>query len=454
MRWLVIPFLLLVAGCPRTQAVSERNTPSNERQPSEYQQPPPPYHGEAVRYVEECLNSATDAGSPLLEQCWEVIGRLQTAGTAPEMQAVRDVIIGYINEGADPLPRALVSAWATLEPDNGLSFIQRVLEAGEFRYLSSLEYQPELLRKAIAGLDLETLSNSQAHLVIRLLAGTMKLPSSDLPVWHSLSQHPDADVRLRAIGYLMQHGQTTSEQQNQVKQALTSKALDDLAGAIEAVRLSGDGTWAGSLVPLVAQTEMGLPAEDNQRDFRELYGAYALAYLPGAQADHMRAKLLQAADPQIRWQARLGQLLHGDPAPWQMSVAQLSVEDKELWLALEPPEAVHMDLLGTYEDTLGGSVAVRIKAAEHMNRYGAYSSDNRVVQVVMGLLEDESADVRAIAWETAAELDFPVKTQAELVLAQETRPGIERLAAALFLLKQSDRARLATGVYTPGKGSG
>jgi hypothetical protein len=84
---------------------------------------------------------------------------------------------------------------------------------------------------------------------------------------------------------------------------------------------------------------------------------------------------------------------------------------------------------------------VRLKAALHLNRYGAYASDKELGEILGKLMQDKVEQVGAQAWHSAALIRLPgFGEQAQKTLDDAAAPPSVRLAAAFYELKLAEPA--------------
>jgi hypothetical protein len=438
MRWLVLLILLLplMGGCPAPErAEREVNAaPSAESQlESGSEAELAAARQLAVDFLLASLEDPVSNGNAPLGPVWEITARLN--GPAD----FKEAILRQVADAKDKPPQELAAAWLAYEPDKATQLILEKLKEGRFDFLASLYHAPAAGIDLLAQLELES---SNAPFAISTFAlidswGIESVPTDELV--KSLALHEDFRIRLMATGELIARGLASDMQVDEVLEALSSGNLDELSAAAEAVKRSADGKLAGHLVPLVAQHELGEVAEQADKDVKALYVAYALTYLPGEQAAHMRKRLLGSVDPAIRWQARLGQLLYGDPGFWENAVTEQGVDLEEMWIALSPASTWHADLLPTLKKAAGSeNPQTRLRAAQQLNRYGSLPSNSMLAEMADRLLPDLEPEVKAATWRAAAELCLPGFTsRATAVLKGADEQPLVRLAAAHYLLAAS-----------------
>jgi hypothetical protein len=269
------------------------------------------------------------------------------------------------------------------------------------------------------------------------------LRQSDLPLLRALAGQEDPRSRLRAIGYLLALGAASEQQLGELKAALRSERINELSAAVEACRISRDEALAAVLVSAVAKIPLSTDAREGQVQLEStsLYASYALTYLPGEQAGLLRSKLLDASDVRVRWQARLGELLHGNPLPWYQAMEGGRPEsEQDLWLALQPDAVMHPSLLLTYKQLAGSADPERrLLVARHLNRYRAAASERLLRETLEILLTDKQPEIVVDAWHSAAECRVPgFEQQAQRLLDDTAQLPMLRLGAAYYLLRMAE----------------
>ena len=436
---LLLCALLLLNGCPKTSADGSSSPGTTARQSQSQTQPAAVSYPAAARdYLLASLRQPTEDGYPPLGPVWQVIARLKHGGDDPEMAELIRQVTGTVEAaGGEPVPE-LVTAWLAIDPEQATDFIAAKLMDGEEGYLDALAYRPETALALFAEQDPLALSESGRLYLMRMLVAWSPLSAEYTPLLSQLAKAPEPSVRLQAIGMLVALDAADEEQWQELWHAGHDEG-GDLEAAVEGIRLSGDGGFAEALVPHAVKVQLGEAAE-LKRSNEALYAAYALTFLPGEQARLMRGKLLHATDPMIRWAARLGELLHGEPRAWQEAIAAEGVSSQAMLVALQPRQVMHPDLLPTYGQLVEqADPNLRALAAGQLNRYAPYTSNPAVVEIAQGLTTDPQPSVRAAAWNTCAELELPGQADSALaVLADESEPGEVRLAAAAYLMLQAD----------------
>ncbi|MCC7477758.1 hypothetical protein IT575_04805 [bacterium] len=197
--------------------------------------------------------------------------------------------------------------------------------------------------------------------------------------------------------------------------------------------------------------ELKVDPKSGQTSFEILYTMYALAFLPGEQADLLRGRLVDAPDPNVAWHARLGELLAGRPEPWD-SALERDGFSHQVWMALQTREAASPLLLKTYEKGASSEAgADRVDTARQLERFKLLdpsalgAEDNRLVALLELLTKDALDPVRQMAWFSAAELRVPrLGAEARRIVQTDSEPPVLRLAACYAALNL-----LAHGVELP-----
>lgn len=445
---LILPTLLmlLLAACPATR---EADTEQPESQPpaavadadaaAADASEAAPYSTAVLEYVEQCLGHPTEPGYPPLEPVWLVIAQLNRLAETPAAGSLCAAVSRMVQQAGDAPPPQLVAAWLACEPEPAQAFIAGSLAGGDPRYIDSLSFSPESGREVLGAMKLSELEADLAQRIVRLIIRWPRQAGGDGPLLGQLADHANATARLQAIGLLAALDEASERQLKELGDAVRA-ADETLPAAAEGIRLSGDGDLAGALVTLAAKANLGDEDPEAARQREVLYASYALTGLPGEQARLLRRKLLGAVDPTVRWQARLGELLHGEPSYWDEAVVARGVDDPEMWMALDPPEAWHALLL----PTLARAVAqpgTRIAAAAQLNRYGALASDRGVIELVDELLSDAEAGVHGAAWLAAGTLGLWDQAEgAEAAALDEAVDPAVRIAAAFCALRAAEGA--------------
>jgi hypothetical protein len=389
-----------------------------------------------VDYVAASLrNPATDEHAALA-QTWDAIAHLAD-GSAFTAQLTEQ--LGRL---ADAPPVELVGAWLAADPEAAGEWIAARVKEEKYLYLQSLEAQPTLGRYVLRRLALDLPNKASADGIMDLLRDWEPLDGNFAELLDNMDDFPEPRTRLRAIGYLLALGKASDGQLAELKEALHSHKINELSAAAEACRISGDERLASALVNHAALTPAAADEGkgESQPGSTNKYAAYALTFLPGEQAALLRRKLLEAKDEQVQWQARLGELLHGDPKPWYDALLKTKTDNPALWLALQPVGVADPALLLTYQAAAASKNAeTRLKAAQQLNRYGAHASDKLVRQVLIKLMADDVEQVAAEAWRSAAllRLDGFGNTAQQLLDDPKQLPSL-RLGAAFYQLKLAE----------------
>lgn len=397
---------------------------------------PVSYPPMALEYLNATLRDPATAQHSDLSQAWAAVASLSNAAPLASTigQQVRTVAAG-------PLP-PLIAAWISANPDEASAWLIVQLNQGKYPYLQALADQPETGRIVLRKLKLDATSKQLDDGVMNLLSRWEPLRAEDAPLLQPLAASADPATKFRAIGYLISIGKASDGQLDELKQALASDKNSILAPAVEACRICHDERLGGALVTRTALIPLG-PEDTSggaQHDSTALYISYALSYTPGAQAKLLRQKLLGAVDSQVRWQVRLGELLHGDIQPWYDAVLKVPDTDRGLWITLQPEGVADPALLQTYKKAAASSTDdVRLRVALQLNRYGAYTSDKLVGEILGKLMQDKVMQIRAQAWNSAAMLHLDgFGAEAQRTLDDSGAAPAVRLAAALYELKLAE----------------
>lgn len=322
----------------------------------------------------------------------DLIAKLPTASAA----LFKDAIAGQVGAGAQ-LDRHQLAEWLAVDPAAARPQIAAGVATGNAQCMMALIDNAAVGRELIDGLQVEPQDTQTANLCLDLLRTWGGAQASDEPLLHQLAQSEDKTVEYRAAGYLLALGAGGDAEFDLLKSAVLARGKDWI-GAIEGIKISGDPRFADVLVQLVSETKLndeGAPAEDETEPAAstpELLAAYAVSYLPGEQAEYMRKKLLNAASPELRWHARLGELLHGDAQPWNDAVDAEGLGDQKLWVVLEPPEALHNELVPFYAQAAQSDNAMeRGKAALQLSRYNGVASAQQLASILEGLIAQPAA---------------------------------------------------------------
>jgi hypothetical protein len=412
---------------------------------------PVSYPPMVVDYVNATIREPATVQHADLGQAWDAVANLSNA--SPFAGTIGQQVK---TTAAGPVP-PLIAAWVSADPEEAAAWLIVQLGQGRYPYLAALATQPAAGRVILHQVKLDNPSRQLGNGVCDLLRSWEPLRAEDIPLVKPLAESTEPATRLRAIGYLLALGAASEAQVEELKQALGSAKNSEIAPAAEACRICQDERLASALVTPAALIKLGAeePA-DAQHDSIALYTAYALTYLPGGQAKLLRQKLLGAADTQVRWQARLGELLHGDMQPWYDAVLKASDDDRSLWLALQPEGVAHPDLLPTYRKAAASPHdEVRLRVAEQLNRYRGYTSDKAVGEIVGKLIKDKVPAVAAQSWHSAALLHLAgFGAEAQHALDDSKTDPKVRLAAGFYQLKLAEPAPSAPESAQPDKTAG
>ena len=432
---LLLCTLSLLAGCPK-RTTDGGSAGQGSGLPS--------YPDDALSYLKESLLKPADDTHPPLAESWDVVARLEQIGEDPEL---RKSIADFIDENRQEPPYQLVGAWLVTDPAAAEAFLSERLAAGDAGMVGALTASPARAKEILGGLQLGEASEQLGLRIINLKRAWPSDQQLPVEVLQQLSGHASDEVALQAIGLLIAQGEASAEQRDRLITALASGELRSIAAAAEGAHFSKDAALADELVPLVANTPLSGGAEaaaGNDQQMRQRYGSYALAWLPGAQAEQMRVKLISARDPLIAWHARLGQAINGDPEAWLTALLNKDIDDSSMWTALEAPEAVAPDILITYEmASASGEMRVRGRSAVHLARYAGIADPAQANEILANLVADTEPEVAAAAWRSAALFaDASLEPVAHEVIADESAAPTKRMAAAYYLLRQAERRNM------------
>jgi hypothetical protein len=393
---------------------------------------------EALDYLAQCLRSPATAEHPPLARTWLAIARLRVPPDHPQLAALKEQVLEQAEQAGETGPVELAAAWLYFAPKPAERFISTQVPGGGTQYLESLRYSPEAGRRVLNGLDIAALAKAEAYRVVSLLQSWGDIGAEDEALLRALGKRGEMDIALWATGQLARLHPADEALSESLFSAVRDAVPEGFSAAAEGARVSGLAGLADAFVPFCAKAQLGEPPEgqaaapDRQLEF----SAYALAYLPGDQAALMRRKLLSASQAAVRWQACLGKLLHGDPQPWDAAVAKAGIDDKDLWVTLQPPQALHAALLPTY---LAAAKSERLftrgLAATELNRYAQMKSDPMLGEALALLVHDAEAEVRATAWYTLGGLGLKISGSDPLEAVRNSGedPAV-RLAAAYAAL--------------------
>jgi hypothetical protein len=387
-------------------------------------------------YVSATLRDPATSEHAALSQAWDVVARLQ------DPSHFAGAIQEQMQQVGNNAPVQVVAAWLATDQDSASKWLLNQVAEGKSQYLTALYAQPALGRAVLPEAQLDWGSREQTDPVLSLLRVWEPPVATDKAVLDKLLASDEPKVRLRTIGYLLAIDAADDKQLAELKEALRSDRIAVLSGAAEACRVAQRAELADALVNAAALVPLGSgsAASPSQPESTGLYAAYALTFLPGEQAQLLRSKLLDAADVRIRWQARLGELLHGDIKPWYDAVLKTDPGDNDMWLALQPDSVADQGLLLTFKKTAAAKdPQIRLKTAQHLNRYTAWASDPVLREVFDMLIDDEVNEVAAQAWQSAGIMRMPgLGAQAQQVLDDAAQSPQERLAAAYYQLSLAE----------------
>ncbi len=474
MRIAALLLLCLLTSCPVQQPPGATSTAGGEAAATGTGAAPrwPPV---AVEYLQQCLAQPGADGNAPLGPASLVVAQLPQACTDPAFAGVKQALLHWRGQMGQSVASELAAGWLILEPTAAREQIVQRIGQGDEAIFKALRYDPSAGRDVLARIDAVKLTPAQANRVLELLRIWGQATPADKPLLQALAQREPL-VAWRAVGYLLQLEPDNTQYLQQLDTALRQAKPEQLSAAVEGVKISGKGELADALVPLLAQVKAGAeqitkleqpavpgtaPAESGMAgtpgakpqakpvapagkplaDHKALLGAYGLTYLPGAAAAFARQRLLEATDPQVRWQARLGELLHGNARPWNDAVRAQGVEQPEMWIALEPPEAWGPALLQTYARAARSTDGLtRGRTALHLNRYAAHKSEQLVLEALSRLAAAPEPEIAEAAWYTLAGLRLdPTGADPLTVVNDANAAPAVRLAAAYCALRLAGR---------------
>jgi hypothetical protein len=405
------------------------------------------YPQAALDYVAAALEKPTE-GYPALAYTWIVISQLDKLETAPGGGAIRAKMAEYRQKAADRPPHELVSAWLCCNEAAAVEFIKSEGAQGNWRYVASLWYKPDLARELFADPASRIVPNAR---ITSELAGRwldmqnywadVKPEDEDLLVVIS-ERADDPGNTLRAAGWILRqepdYQRFIDYLELGMKEAGPGKVVL-LMGATEGIKISRNPKLTDILVDVVktvqirGETPPFGQKESDEANTQQLLVAYALCFLPGEQARLMRSKLLNARDPRIQWQSRLGELLHGNPGPWDEAIAEeKDLSNAHILVALDRVDSPEPALLPTYKRFAESeNSSVRIRALDKLARFRPYTDNEEVTGLVEKLMRDEAPEVRSAAWYAAGKLG--IGDPLEVLGDKEESPEV-RLAAAYAAL--------------------
>jgi hypothetical protein len=416
---------------------------------------------EALAYLQQSLEHPTAEGNSPLGPVCQVVAQFPQAGTDPAFAAVRQAVLRWRGQMGESVASEIVAAWLAIEPGPASDQIVKRIAKGEDAVFQGLSSDAAAGRAVLERVDQAKLTPIQASRVLDLLRIWGGAQAKDKKLLEVLAKREPV-IGWRALGYLVKLFPEDETYFKKLDAAIRNAKPAELSAAVEAAKISGDAKVADALVLLVAHATLGpervdrsagaagkpdakkaaapgkpQPSSPQHDAVKVALGAYAFAYLPGDQAQYARRKLLEAADPLLRWQARLGELLHGDAKPWNDAVQAQGVEQSAMWVVLEPPEAWEAALIPTYAKAAQSKDGMtRGKSALQLNRYASCESDRSVLATLSRLASDTDPDVRETAWYTLGKLRLdPTAADPLTVVNDAQAPAGVRLAAAYTALR-------------------
>lgn len=445
-KFTVLSLLCVLAGCPGGQQQPAPAEPPRTQSPlapdGAASLPPLPepvsvaYPPMVADYLLATLRTPLTEQHAGLAQAWDVVAGL--AG-AHEFGAE---INRQLQDAGNDAPLGLIAAWLATDRQASSAWLQQRLAQGHSQQLAALQHEPELGRRVLYQHDWITADRETCEIAMSLLRSWEPALPGDSAMLQQLAQQENPRTSLRAIGYLIALDAASEQQRGRLKEALRSDRISVLAAAVEACRICRDESLAATLVSAAAKVPLASDARPgmSQPDSTSLYSAYALTYLPGEQAGLLRRKLLEATDVRVRWQARLGELLHGDPQPWYDALLAGPESEADMWLTLQPESVVHPALLLSYKQFAGNAdPEQRLLAARHLNRYAGYPSERLLRETLELLVADELPEVAVDAWHSAARCRAAgLENRAQQLLDDTAQPPMLRLGAAYYLLRMAE----------------
>ncbi|MCB1216284.1 hypothetical protein KDL44_02765 [bacterium] len=380
-------------------------------------------------FLLQSLREPAEEDHATLEDCWSVISRL-TDSKAFEAKIASQVAESGTQPGVE-----LLSAWLATDPAAASDYVLEQISAGNAAALQALIRFPELGKPLLLKLDLTEQSVDFQDALLLLIRNWREPGQEMLPVFKQLAGSPEPDISLRAIGYLIRLDNASEEQLSTLREAIRTEK-EHFAAAVEGGKISRDPGLATAFIPRVQDVKMGEPDPEEAWKVQPYYSAYALAFIPGTDASVIRLNLLNASNTDLRWQARFGELLQGHPASFQQAMLKEGVLSPGLLRCLAPPEAVHPDLLPWYAKAIEQSEgSQRFQLVSQLSRYNEHASEPELRELVLGLLDDDSALVRGQAWLLAAQFAYPGRRlEAAAVLSSDEEMAPVKAAAACYLL--------------------
>ncbi len=431
MRILLYLLLLLLGGlcaCPADPGNQSRpgSTGSPEQESSASIDK---YGQQAVDYLKASLREPGSADHASLEDCWSIISRL------PDASPFARQIEQQVTTAAPALEFELLDAWVATNPQAALEYVRAQCAEGNPAVLQALIRHPQEGLGLLLELNLSNQSVDFNDATLLLIRSWGTPDQQLLPVFQALATSADPNISLRAIGYLVQLDAASDEQLEQLKQAIRSETEHFMA-AVEGGKISRSEQLATAYIPRVKDAPLGEADPELGWDMQPYFSAYALAYIPGTEARLIRTRLMDAANLDLRWQARFGELMQGHPASFQQAMLSEGVLSPFVLKCLAPPEAMHPDLLPWYEKAIAQAPeAQRFQLVSQLSRYNEHASDSALRELVLGLLDEDSSRVRGQAWLLAAQFGYTGRrVEAAGLLASETEQAPLKAAVACYLL--------------------
>ena len=388
---------------------------------------------QAEAYLLDSLRDPAAEDHASLDDCWNIISRLPQAD-AFKAQLEQQVAQSQTQPGLE-----LLSAWLASNPQAATEYVRGQLKEGNAAALQSLIRHPDIGKQLLLELDLSNQTVDFNDAVLLLIRSWGNPDPGLLPAFEGLAAAPEPVISLRAIGYLLRLGAGSEQDLKRLRDAI-SNDNENFVAAAEAGKISADERVATAFIPRLVNVALGEPDPELDWKSQPYFSAYALAYIPGSEAKLIRTRLLDAVNLDIRWQARFGELLQGDPASFQEAMLSEGILSPYIQKCTGPPEAAHPDLLPWLEKALAQATEVkRFQLASQLNRYNEHSSDPVLRKLVLGLLEDESSAIRSQGWLLAGQYGYlGRRVEAAGLLESSTEQASVKAAAACYLLLGSD----------------
>lgn len=407
--------------------------------------PIPEYPPDCIDYLLSALDHPAE-GYAALGASWQLVASLPGLDQSQSAAELRARIGAAVRAAGENPPPELIGAWLATHPGQAARWLGDRLAAGGERYLAALIHCPQQ-RGLLGQLDLAAASEAAGAMILDLLRHWGRPEESDKQVLKGLAARPEPGLSQRANGWLLALDKSDASALAALRSAIRDAGRGGggphLAAAAEGARISGIAGLAGDFVPWLTATEMGEEKPDLAPRPQEAYASYAVSLLGGADGEAICRQLLKAQAPELRWKGRLGLLLAGKPEEWDSAREAGGIEQRALWLALEPPEVKSPLLLPTYEAAAGsGDLHIRGSAARQLARYvniAPGSADYALLSSVLTRLStDKETAVAAQAFRSAAGVQLGgLEAAARALLASDAAAPELKLAACEYLLRRA-----------------